>query len=103
MAFNNIEPPALPLAPDNYERSYQDQLNNVGRLFYNRLIPLINAIAAAVIRLQGQETRFDTTLPTPSVAYRGIFAYLDNGPGVADVVYVCTKDAGGGYSWKVVA
>lgn len=32
-----VQPPALPLGTIQYERGYQDQLNNVQRLFYNRL------------------------------------------------------------------
>jgi hypothetical protein len=37
MAELNATPPNLPLAPDQYERRYQDQLNNVLRLFFNQL------------------------------------------------------------------
>ena len=42
--LNQIEPPALPLATDLYQRPYQDQLNNVQRLFYNRLTNVVNTI-----------------------------------------------------------
>jgi hypothetical protein len=37
MAELNVTPPNLPLAPAEYERRYQDQLNNVLRLFFNQL------------------------------------------------------------------
>ena len=37
MAELNATPPNLPLAPDQYERRYQDQLNNILRLFFNQL------------------------------------------------------------------
>jgi hypothetical protein len=37
MAELNVSPPSLPLAPEEYERRYQDQLNNVLRLFFNQL------------------------------------------------------------------
>jgi hypothetical protein len=37
MAELNATPPNLPLAPDEYERRYQDQLNNILRLFFNQL------------------------------------------------------------------
>jgi hypothetical protein len=37
MAELNATPPNLPLAPDEYERRYQDQLNNVLRLYFNQL------------------------------------------------------------------
>jgi len=42
--LRQIEPPALPLGPLQYGRQYQDQLNNVQRLFYNRLTSAINAM-----------------------------------------------------------
>jgi len=37
MAELNATPPNLPLAPNEYDRRYQDQLNNVIRLFFNQL------------------------------------------------------------------
>jgi len=37
MAQLNIAPPSLPLAPEQYQRYYQDQLNSILRLFFNQL------------------------------------------------------------------
>lgn len=37
MAELNTSPPNLPLAPEQYSRQYQDQLNSVLRLFFARL------------------------------------------------------------------
>ena len=37
MANLNATPPSLPLAPNEYDRRYQDQLNNVLRLFFSQL------------------------------------------------------------------
>ena len=37
MAELNATPPNLPLAPDEYDRRYQDQLNTILRLFFNQL------------------------------------------------------------------
>ena len=37
MAELNVTPPNLPLAPSEYERRYQDQLNSILRLFFNQL------------------------------------------------------------------
>jgi len=42
--LNRIEPPALPLAPEEYQRPYADQSNNILRLFFNRLVGLIREI-----------------------------------------------------------
>jgi hypothetical protein len=38
----NIAPPNLPIAPNQYERRYQEQLNNVQRLFYNGVANSVN-------------------------------------------------------------
>ena len=37
MAELNVTSPNLPLAPSEYERRYQDQLNNILRLYFNQL------------------------------------------------------------------
>jgi len=37
MAQQNVAPPNLPLAPQAYQSQYQEQLNNVLRLFFNQL------------------------------------------------------------------
>jgi len=37
MAELNVRPPNLPLASDEYDRRYQDQLNNILRLFFAQL------------------------------------------------------------------
>ena len=37
MAELNATAPNLPLAPAEYERRYQDQINNVLRLYFNQL------------------------------------------------------------------
>ena len=42
--IRKVEPPALPQATEEYARSYQDQSNNVLRLFFNRLTASLNAI-----------------------------------------------------------
>jgi hypothetical protein len=44
MTALKISPPALPQATTVYDRPYQDQLNNVHRLFYNRLTNTVNAV-----------------------------------------------------------
>ncbi len=37
MAELNVRPPNLPLAPEEYERRYQEQFNNILRLFFAQL------------------------------------------------------------------
>lgn len=42
--LTKVVPPNLALAPDAYERSYNDQLNNILRLYFNRLNENVNAV-----------------------------------------------------------
>ena len=42
--LQKIAPPSLPLAGQEYTASYQDQLNNVLRLYFNQLTTLISSI-----------------------------------------------------------
>lgn len=42
--IEKIEPPALPLATGTYSRQYQDQTNNILRLFFNRITSLVRAL-----------------------------------------------------------
>lgn len=57
MAELSAAPPSLPLAPEEYDRRYQDQLNNVLRLFFARL-STPGDVGAATLHLE------ITTLPT---------------------------------------
>jgi hypothetical protein len=40
--INKVAPPALPLARADYDRSYQDQLNNVFRLYFDQLNSVVS-------------------------------------------------------------
>jgi hypothetical protein len=78
MAQQNVKPPNLPLAPEEYERQYMDQLNNVLRLFFTQLTQRgpINATAL----------NFDTArLPTDAdfADLRSGDVYYDTSGGVA--------------------
>lgn len=50
--LQRVTPPALPLATDDYSKAYQDQLNNVLRLYFNRLSNILGQLMAT-----------DTSLP----------------------------------------
>ena len=62
MAEINATPPNLPLAPDKYERGYQDQLNNILRLFFNQLSSPGN-VGAATLNLNLNTLPTDADLP----------------------------------------
>lgn len=46
-SIQQTPPPALPLAEDTYTRGYVDKLNNVLRIYFNRLSNSVNAILGA--------------------------------------------------------
>ena len=43
-SIGNSAPPSLPLATTDYERRYQDQLNNVLRLYFNQISSNLNSL-----------------------------------------------------------
>ena len=62
MAELNVTPPNLPLAPNDYDRRYQDQLNNVLRLSFNQLNNP-GDVGAATLNLNLNTLPTDTDLP----------------------------------------
>lgn len=42
--LNQVAPPALPLAREQYDRPYQDQLNNILRLYFVQLASTLNSL-----------------------------------------------------------
>jgi hypothetical protein len=70
--IQNIAPPALPQSTEEYSRLYQDQLNNVFRLYFNRLNALLGQIQADATILPALAVYTVATLP--SAADSGIGA-----------------------------
>ena len=46
--LSRVAPPNLPLATNQYSREYQDQLNNVLRLYFNRLQNILGQLVATI-------------------------------------------------------
>ena len=59
--ISNVAPPNLPIAPQEYERRYQDQFANVLRLFFNSVANKVNAPIP-------HASYYDTTTQTNPVA-----------------------------------
>ena len=59
--ISNVAPPNLPIAPQEYERRYQDQFSNVLRLFFNSVANKVNAPTP-------HASYYDTTTQTNPVA-----------------------------------
>jgi len=47
--LDRVSPPNLPLAPTDYDSRYQEQFNNVLRLFFNRLNSIFGQLSASDI------------------------------------------------------
>jgi hypothetical protein len=103
--LTQIEPPALPLGTEQYQRPYQDQLNNVHRLFYNRLTNIVNAVLGSN---GGQYidcpnglffNTADQTLAVINTAYPVVFntTYLNNAVNVVSSSRI-TVTVGGVYN-----
>ena len=45
-AFSQVAVPNLPLAPEQYTRQFQDQLNSVLRLYFNQLNKIVGQLEA---------------------------------------------------------
>ena len=82
--LTNVKSPALPVAPTEYSRQYQDQLNNVLRLYFSQIdtlrsqlrVGLLNTLALpqgaffqdGVTTLTSNISNSETTIPVASTA-----------------------------------
>ena len=55
--FQRVQPPALPLATEQYSKAYQDQLNNVLRLYFNRLQNILSQMNTGSGEIDGSGIR----------------------------------------------
>ena len=79
--LNPPAPPALPLATDEYSRQYQDQLNNVLRLYFNRINALQQQLdwAQAVDYLDFNTAPPTVAMPTGRMVWNDTDDTLDLG------------------------
>ena len=56
--LNQVAAPNLPLATEMYSRQYQDQLNNVLRLYFNRLNSILDQLKVGDGAIDGSGVRF---------------------------------------------
>ena len=105
--LNKIVPPNLALAPDEYERSYADQLNNILRLYFNRLNENVNAVIGTYGGIYVDCPNglfFDLGTYSPAVINTGYpiefgQTYLGNGIRVVDGTKI-TVDYSGVYNFQ---
>jgi hypothetical protein len=56
--LNKVVAPNLPLAPNQWDRKFQDQLNNVLRLYFNQLDNIIGQLKTGSGAIDGSGVRF---------------------------------------------
>jgi hypothetical protein len=92
--------PSLPLSPKEFEKQYQDQLNNVLRLYFNQLQATLNQLAATTNYLVAD-------LPNATASGSGARAFVSDatGPTFGNVVVgggaVKTPVYSDGTNWRV--
>jgi hypothetical protein len=84
--LTNVKSPALPLAPTDYSRQYQDQLNSVLRLYFNQIDTLRSQLRLGLLN----------TLALPNGAFYqdGVTTLTTgiNNTSTADIVVASTAD-----------
>ena len=103
------EPPALPLAPNTYNRPFMDQNSSVLRLFFNRLMASVNALLSVYdggrFLYMPRGLFYSTTDQTAAVVNTGYpvefeNTYLGNGVSIVSDTRI-TVSADGVYSFQV--
>lgn len=104
--LSQVAAPNLPLAPEGYSRAYTDQLNNVLRLYFNRVDAILDQLKTSGI--QPPLVNYTVLgLPFASVAGKGARAFVTDalaptfGATVVTGGAVATPVYSDGTNWKV--
>ena len=76
--LQRIAPPALPQAPEDYQRQYQDQLNNVFRLYFVRLQNILGELETEGGILPATTNYTVATLPSAVTSGSGARAFVSD-------------------------
>jgi hypothetical protein len=90
--INRVATPALPLAPEVYQRPYQDQLNNVLRLYFNRLDSILGQLSASTQSFISTTVYTVVTLPSAVTSGVGARSFVSD----ANATTFASIVAGGG-------
>lgn len=69
-------PPALPQAPSEYSRQYQDQLNNILRLYFTRIQGILGQLDTEIATIPATTALTVATLPSAATAGTGARAFV---------------------------
>ena len=104
--INQVAAPNLPLSPMEYDRLYVDQLNNVLRLYFNRVDAILNQLKTDEI-IPALTNYTVATLPSAVTSGKGSRSFVTD---ALAPVFGATVAAGGavavpvysdGTNWKV--
>jgi hypothetical protein len=104
--LNQVAAPNLPLAPMQYDRQYADQLNNVLRLYFNRVDAILDQFKTDSI-VPALTNYTVATLPSAVTSGKGARSFVTDallptfGSTVAGGGAVATPVYSDGTNWKV--
>jgi hypothetical protein len=104
--INQVASPNLPLAPMEYDRQYTDQLNNVFRLYFNRVDAILNQLKTDEI-VPALTNYTVATLPSAVTSGKGARSFVTDalapvfGSTVVTGGAVATPVYSDGTNWKV--
>jgi hypothetical protein len=104
--LNQVAAPNLPLAPMQYDRQYADQLNNVLRLYFNRVDAILDQLKTDNI-VPALTNYTVATLPSAVTSGKGARSFVTDallptfGSTVAGGGAVATPVYSDGTNWKV--
>ena len=104
--LNQVASPNLPLAPMQYDRQYSDQLNNVLRLYFNRVDAILAQLRTDAI-IPALTNYTVATLPSAVTSGKGSRSFVTDallptfGSTVAGGGAVATPVYSDGTNWKV--
>ena len=104
--INQVAAPNLPLSPFEYDRQYTDQLNNVLRLYFNRVDSILNQLKTDEI-IPALTNYTVATLPSAVTSGKGARSFVTDallptfGSTVAAGGAVATPVYSDGTNWKV--
>jgi hypothetical protein len=104
--INQVASPNLPLSPMQYDRQYADQLNNVLRLYFNRVDAILNQLKTGEI-IPALTNYTVATLPSAVTSGTGARSFVTDasaptfGSTVSGGGAVATPVYSDGTNWKV--
>jgi len=105
--LQRISPPALPQAPEEYQRPYQDQLNSVLRLYFVRLQSILGQLETEGSIIPPTTVYTVATLPSAVTSGVGARAFVSDANATT---FASTVASGGankvpvysdGANWKI--